>query len=83
MFALRSALFEMAKLKKDGPFRMILNSPKAEVRGSNPFGRASLFNGLRFTRRIALPTGKHRVSTRDGNGPQAHFDRLPKSFSAI
>jgi hypothetical protein len=41
MFALRSALFETEKLQKDGPFRMIQNSPKAEVRGSNPFGRAT------------------------------------------
>jgi hypothetical protein len=41
MFSLRSAQFESEKVEKLRLRRMIQSSPKAEVRGSNPFGRAS------------------------------------------
>jgi hypothetical protein len=46
MFALRSAVVETEKLQKIGGFPMSHNSPKAEVRGSNPFGRAMIFKDL-------------------------------------
>jgi hypothetical protein len=40
MFSLRSAQFEIEKAEKSELSQMIQSSPKAEVRGSNPFGRA-------------------------------------------
>jgi hypothetical protein len=42
------------------------NPPKAEVRGSNPFGRASYFNQLRLGGGINQKPGKQRVSTAVG-----------------
>jgi hypothetical protein len=41
MFSLRSAQFEIENVEKLGLSRVIQSSPKAEVRGSNRFGRAS------------------------------------------
>src|SRR5689334_4613800 len=38
MFSLRFAQVEVEKVEKSGLSRMIQSSPKAEVRGSNPFG---------------------------------------------
>src|SRR5215831_8274027 len=40
MFALRSRGFQMQKRQEFERSRMNQSSPKAEVRGSNPFGRA-------------------------------------------
>jgi hypothetical protein len=42
---------------------MIQSSPKAEVRGSNPFGRANDFRGLAIDPKQPLPPGKRWVST--------------------
>src|SRR5262249_33577132 len=46
MFTLRSRGFQMQKRQEIERSRMNQSSPKAEVRGSNPFGRANYFNNL-------------------------------------
>jgi len=37
---------------KNAGYWAVLSSPKAEVRGSNPFGRASIYKDLRKSRMI-------------------------------
>jgi hypothetical protein len=63
MFALRSALFSKQKPRKSELTQMIQNSPKAEVRGSNPFGRANVSSRLSRWYQNFTSAGKRQVST--------------------
>jgi hypothetical protein len=46
MFSVRSRPYEHRRPRKLGLKQMVRSSPKAEVGGSNPLGRANFFNAL-------------------------------------
>jgi hypothetical protein len=46
MFMLRSIHFQIERAQKIDVSQMNQNPPKAEVRGSNPFGRANKIRGF-------------------------------------
>ena len=51
------------KLNRSKRNHAALISPKAEVRGSNPFGRANKISDFLISAQIGGRSGKHRVST--------------------